>query len=210
MNHDAILILGGGVRAGGQLPEHAKRRFDLALALESGEPMAPLSAGTSHRSAILDADGRMITESLAGARYLLDHGISPVRIFCETTSYDTIGNAYFSRVQLADPLGWRRLLIITSQFHEPRTEAIFRWIYSLDLPVPYELEFAASPNDGLSEAALAARIGRERESLHAVECLRQKLTSMRAVAQWLFTEHKAYTPIREPIAPAAADLLDTY
>jgi hypothetical protein len=210
MTYDAILILGGGVRAGGELPEFAKRRLDLALARQSGEPMAPLSAGTSHRPAILDADGRLLTESLAGARYLIGRGIPPDRIFCEATAYDTIGNAYFSRVQLTDPLGWRRLLIITSQFHMPRTEAIFRWIYSLDSPLPYQLEFAASANDGLSDAALSGRMEHERTSLRAVEQLRERLTSMRAVASWLFTAHKAYQPVREPLAHDSSDLLDSY
>lgn len=209
MNYHAILILGGGVRAGGELPEYAKRRFDLALARQSGEPMAPLSARTFHRPAILDSDGHPITE-IVGARYLIDRGIRPGRIFCENTAYDTIGTAYFSRVQLTDPLGWRRLLIVTSQFHMPRTESIFRWIYSLDTPVPYQLEFVASPDDGLSEAALAARIAREQASLHMVDQLSDRLTSMRALAEWLFTEHKAYMAVREPLAPVSNDLLDTY
>ena len=210
MKFDAILILGGGVRERGELPEHAKRRFDLALARQSGEPMAPLSAGSSHHPAILDSDGRLFTESLAGARYLTDRGIRPDRIFCEGTAYDTVGNAYFSRVQLTDPLGWRRLLIITSQFHMPRAEAIFRWIYSLDSDVPYQLEFAASPDAGLSDATLSARIGRERASLGTVEQLRERLTSMRAVAAWLFTAHGAYKAIREPLVKQPDELLDSY
>ncbi len=209
MKYDAILILGGGVRACGELPEYAKRRFDLALAKQSGEPMVPLSAWTTHRPAIFDA-GRMLTESHAGAGYLLAHGISAGRIFCETTSYDTIGNAYFSRVQLTDPLGWRRLLIITSKFHMPRTEAIFEWIYGLDSTAPYRLEFAAAPDDGLSETALQVRSERERESLRSVQQLRERLTSMRETAQWLFTEHNAYRSVRQPVGHQSSALLDSY
>ena len=194
---------GRGLRAG-------EGRFDLALARQSGEPMMPLSGWTSHRPAMLDADGRVLTQSLAGARYLIDHGIRPERIFCQTTSYDTIGDAYFTRVQLTDPLGWRRLLIVTSQFHMPRTEAIFRWICSLDSPIPYQLEFAASANDGLSEAALAARVEREQTSLRTVEQLRERLTSIRAVASWPFTAHNAYRSVREPLAHDPDDLLKSY
>jgi uncharacterized SAM-binding protein YcdF (DUF218 family) len=122
MPYDAILVPGGGVRQRGELPDHVKRRLDLALARESGEPIVPLSAGTSHRPAVLDGEGRLQYESTAGARYLIERGISPGRIFCESTSYDTIGNAYFSRVQIVEPLGWRRLLVITSRFHMARVE----------------------------------------------------------------------------------------
>lgn len=210
MSYDAILILGGGLRAGGKLPEYVKRRYDLALARQTGEPMAPLSGGTSHRPAVLDSYGRLLTESVACAGYLVERGIGPDRIYCESTSYDTIGNAYFARVELTDPLGWRRLLIITSQFHMVRAEAIFRWIYALDSPVPYQLEFAASPDDGLSEATLAARIVRERASLRIVEQLRERLRSLRAVTEWLFTGHGAYRAVREPLVRQPDELLDSY
>jgi hypothetical protein len=210
MNYDAILILGGGVRTGGELPEYAKRRFDLALARQSGEPLLPLSARTFHSPAILESDGRVVNEAIAGARYLIDRGIDPARIFCENTALDTLGTAYFGRVQLTDPMGWRHLLVITSQFHMPRSEAIFRWIYSLDAPVPYQLEFAASSDDGLSEASLAARVAREQASLRSLGHLRERLTSLRTLAEWLFTEHKAYMAVREPLAPQSGDLLDSY
>ena len=209
-NYDAILVLGGGLREGGVLPPHARARFDLALATESGEPIAPLSAGTSHRPALLDSHGRLVYESTAGARYLVERGIPPQRIFCETTAYDTIGNAYFSRLQLTEPLAWRRLLVVTSQFHMPRTEAIFRWIYSLDTPAPYRLDFAASPDDGLGPAALSARLAREQASLHSVEQLREKLTSLRELANWLFTEHRAYQAIRQPPSGDSCALLESY
>jgi hypothetical protein len=209
-NYDAIVIPGGGLRPGGELPEHAKRRFDLALALESGEPFVALSAGTAHLPANLDSDRRLLPESMAGARYLVEHHIDSNRIFCESTSYDTIGNAYFSRVQIIEPMGWRRLLIITSQFHMPRTEAIFRWIYSLNAPAPYHLEFAESPDDGLTEAALTARRKREAASLHSVEKLRERLTSLQVLAEWLFTRHDAYRSVRDPLPPMAGDLLETY
>jgi uncharacterized SAM-binding protein YcdF (DUF218 family) len=208
--YDAILVLGGGVRDDGELPDHAKRRFDLALARESGEPIVSLSAWTAHRPAILDSHGRFLFESTVGARYLIDHGITADRIFCETTAYDTIGNAYFSRLQIVEPMGWKRLLIITSRFHMPRTEAIFRWIYGLDAPVPYNLEFAASANDGLNEAALSARMKKEETSLRSVLQLRERLTSLRALAAWLFTEHEQYRPVREAPPQNRADLLQSY
>jgi hypothetical protein len=208
--YDAILVPGGGLREGGTLPPYAERRFDLALARESGEPIVPLSAWTPHRPVILGPDGRMRFESTEGARYLIDRGFPAERIYCETTSYDTIGNAYFSRVQLAEPLGWRRLLVITSQFHMPRTEAIFRWVYGLDAAEPYTLDFAASDDEGLSEAALAARGAREAASLRQVMQHREKFTSMRALATWLFTRHKAYQSLREPLLPKAGDLMESY
>jgi hypothetical protein len=215
--YDAILVPGGGLALDGGLPEHVKRRFDLALERESGEPIAPLSAWTAHRPVLLDGDGRQVYESLVGARYLMDRGVKPERIFCESTAYDTIGNAYFSRVQLVDPFGWRRLLIVTSRFHMARTEAIFRWVYSLngiagdaDAPSPYVLDFAASADDGLSESALTVRRAREEASLRTVKAHRERITSFPALARWLFTEHSMYAALRGPIEVQVADLLRSY
>jgi hypothetical protein len=210
MPYDAILVLGGGLRAPGDLPDHAKRRFDLALTKESGEPIVSLSAWTAHRPAILDSRGNFQFESTAGARYLIDRGIPPDRVYCETTSYDTIGNAYFSRIQIVEPLGCTRLLIITSQFHMPRAEAIFRWVYALDAPIAYELHFAASPDEGLSEAALSARLVKEEAGLRSVEQLRERLTTLPALTRWLFTQHNQYRSVREATAIAHADWMESY
>jgi len=107
-------------------------------------------------------------------------------------------------------MGWRRLLVITSEFHMPRSEEIFRWIFGLDSPKSYELEFAASPNDGLSAAALSARRAHELAGLQNVLELRAQLTSLRALAAWLFTAHRQYQAIRESELIADGELLESY
>src|SRR5262245_32493778 len=147
--YDALLILGGGVRSRGELTPWAKMRHDLALELERGEPIVCLSGGTTHKAPPADEAGYPIFEATAGARYLLSHGVAPERLYVETASWDTIGNAYFSKVIHVDPAGWRTLLVITSVFHSPRTRAIFEWVYGLDPDRSYTLDFAESPDEGL-------------------------------------------------------------
>ena len=61
------------------------------------------------------------------------------RILAETCSYDTIGNAFFARTVHTDPRGLRRLLIVNSKFHMPRTEAIFRWVFGAAPDCGYDL-----------------------------------------------------------------------
>ncbi len=46
--YDAILIPGGGVRAGGKLPLWTVARLQRALEIERGELMITLSAGSVH------------------------------------------------------------------------------------------------------------------------------------------------------------------
>ena len=191
--YDAILIPGGGVREGGVVPSWVQRRFDRAVLIHQGEYIVALSAGTTHRPPPSDTQGFPIFESVAGARYLIEAGIPADRILTETHSYDTIGNAFFSRVMHVDPRRLRRLLVITSDFHLPRTMAIFRWVYGLEpQSVPYELHFESVADPSMDMDVLRDRQDRERESLIVVVDLARRITSMEAFHRWLFTEHGAY------------------
>jgi hypothetical protein len=192
-DYDAILIPGGGVRAGGTLPAWVAARFDLALQLRGDSFLMPLSLGTPHRPPPLDERGFPIAEAAAGARYLMQRGVERARILIESCSYDTIGNAYFSRVVHVIPRGFSRLLVITSEFHMPRTEAVFRWIYSLPGGADScSVDFRSTPNIGIEEAALSIRLEKECASLAAARALQATITSLAALHGWLFSEHGAY------------------
>ncbi len=209
--YDAILIPGGGVRPGGVLPLWTQRRLERARALETGrELFITLSAGTVYKPLPRDAAGFPIFESHAAANYLLEHGIPAGRILTETCSYDTIGNAYFGRVIHVDPGGLRRLLIITSAFHMPRTRAIFEWVFGLDPPAGgYRLDFDEVSDAGIDEGILAARIAKEREGLQRLEAVKARIRTLARLHEWLFSEHAAYMVNPSP-QKASGAVLDTY
>ena len=198
MAFDAIFIPGGGVRKEG-LPPWVAARLDRALELAGDAFLVPLSAGTPHRPPPLDERGFPITEARAGAEYLVERGADPKRVLIESASYDTIGNAYFSRVMHAIPRQFRRALVITSAFHMARTEAAFRWIYGLPGPgVPCELAFEAVPDTGIPPDILKTRTEKEATALAALEETRRALTSLVDLHLWLFTTHGAYAVTRPP------------
>jgi uncharacterized SAM-binding protein YcdF (DUF218 family) len=135
---DAILILGGGRPISlDEPPVYVERRCDDAAAVafrrrslgrkgQSDErfnpaestllPILCLSAGTAHLPQLLEAtSGLPIWEATSSAAYLSTRYNMSHNVFVETTSYDTIGNAFFARTSHSDIIGWRRLLIVTNE-----------------------------------------------------------------------------------------------
>jgi uncharacterized SAM-binding protein YcdF (DUF218 family) len=189
---DAILVLGGGVRAGGALPPWVAKRFDRALELALDAPIVCLSAGTVHRPPPSTEEGFPILESVAGAAYLVERGVSPDRIQVEIASYDTIGNAYFSKLLHVDPAGWRRLIVVTSEFHMPRSRAIFEWVFGMD-PGKYQLQFEVSPDAGFSRDLLRRRREKEAAALASLRALTERIRDPSTLHRWILTQHNAYT-----------------
>ena len=52
-------------------------------------------------------------------------------IYIEIASMDTIGSAYFAFTNYILPMQWTKILVITSEFHMPRTTIIFDWMKKL-------------------------------------------------------------------------------
>jgi len=193
-NYDAIVIPGGGVRAGGKLPPWVRPRLDRALVVAGPAFLMPLSAGTPYRPPPLDERGFPWTESRAGARYLVERGADPTRILMEESSFDTIGDAYFSRMTHAIPRGFERLLVVNSQFHMERTELVFRWVYGLEGPgANCAVDFEAVPDQGMDLDSLALRAAKEREAMEALEKPRKEIGTLAQLHNWLFTVHGAYS-----------------
>lgn len=79
----------------------------------------------------MNAHGYCIQESMAGADYLLQQNVPAAQVLRESSSYDTVGNAYFAATIHAWPLQWRHLAVVTSAFHMPRSRAIFEHVFKL-------------------------------------------------------------------------------
>jgi hypothetical protein len=191
--YDVAIVLGGGVREGGELPPWVIARFETALELCDEAPILCLSAGTVHHPPPLNEEGYPWLESVAGAKYLLSRGIPANRIQVEATSWDTIGNAYFAKLLHVDPAGWRRLLIVTSEFHMQRSRAIFEWVFGLD-PGRYDLQFVATPDTGIDPVLLQRRRAKEAAGLESLLKIASRIRDLPTLHAWLYSEHTAYTP----------------
>ena len=108
----------------------------------------------------------------------------------------------------ADLRGWRRMLVVTSSLHMPRTKAIFDWVFVLPeadgrtrRPIA-ELSYEDVPERGMDEAQIASRREKEEQALQTLmQTTVATVTDLGALHAFLFVQHGAY---RAPSADADA------
>lgn len=194
--YDAIIILGGGVRKDGTMPTWTLRRIKKALEFKNHTKyFITTSAYTTNKPPIIDKTGFPVNESIKMGELLVKAGIDQSRILTERWSHDTIGNAYFSRIIHTDQLKLKNILVVTSQFHMPRTQAVFEKVFSLNNSWlnPYTLVFAAASDSGLRSEVIKPRIEKENRSLEKFNLIKKNISDLKTLHDWLFQEHGAYT-----------------
>lgn len=115
---DAFIVLGGGLTSSCHPDASLQARLDKAIELYHDVGRLPIivTGGPSYGNACLEAN--------AMKRYLRYKGIPSYKILRERTALNTYQNAYES-VRLLQKKKWDKVLIITSDFHVRRTNAIF-------------------------------------------------------------------------------------
>jgi hypothetical protein len=123
--YDAIIVLANLMSKQGDLNKETQSRVDLAVdALKSGCAPLLITCGWAYRedSAICIAD--------AMRDYAINHRqIEESCVIVETESRDTVGDAVFTKLNLASPRSWSSVLIVTSDYHAERSRAIFSFVY---------------------------------------------------------------------------------
>jgi len=193
---DAVIILGGGVLDNGSLPVWVIRRIQKALDFkDKTKYFITSSAYTINKKPVINQLGFPVNESVKMGELLVKAGINESRILTERWSHDTIGNAYFTRLIHVDQLNLKKLLIITSEFHMPRSKAIFEWIFGLNnsFPKPYKLYFESVSDKKINSKIIIPRIEKEQRSLQKLFETKKNITNLKQLHQWLFREHGAYT-----------------
>lgn len=193
--YDAVVVPGGGLCAESGTPRPwVVSRLEAAVKLDSfTRYFIVLSRGTTHKPPPQDSSGFPIDEAAASAAYLLRNGVAdPARILQDTWSLDTIGNAYYTRAMLADPLSLQKLIVITSAFHMPRTRAIFEWVFTLG-GGQYSIDYCITEDTGLEPGELAGRVAKEQSGLETlVSKTIPRISTLGQLASFLHAEHGAY------------------
>ena len=201
--YQAIVILAGGSQKTDSidsLPLHVKDRLDLAFNIYNQSKTKPYiivsSSGTPHRKCFINNKKHVIYECDSMAQYLIEkyHSINHNLILREYTSYDTIGNAYFTKINHIDPLEISKFLVITSDFHLKRSQAIFDFVFNLDKNKKYDIDYNKTITK-VTPDILYHRMIKEQKSLTFFknQMTERDITDMKSLHIWLFSKHLAYT-----------------
>jgi uncharacterized SAM-binding protein YcdF (DUF218 family) len=183
MQYEAIIVLGPGVNTEGQLGEHGHTTLTRALAVWQKWPQAYLimSGGLSYNQTSVPRR----SEAQAMKDYAVAHGVPSERILTESESRDTLGNVYFSRVNLLDPLNLHVVMVVGTPHHSlARLDYICQKVFGNE--VTYEVE--------LQDELARAHEDREAESLKYLQALLNDVADGDTVALYarLRSKHPAY------------------
>ena len=184
--YDAIVVLGGSYIDENTLPEWVEKRLDAAILRDPYcKHFLLLSRGSPHKKAILNEKGQLISECKIMAKYMIERKIDPKKILLENWSLDTIGNAYAALTMHCVPRNLRNLLIITSDFHMPRSKSIFEKVFSLFPINIFDLEFLETKSTlNISK--------KEKNSLEKWEITKHNLNNLCDLHEFIFEKHNAY------------------
>lgn len=113
---DAVVVLGAGTDPGGRLSDPSLRRAVHAIAL--------FRQGRAPRLVIMGGDLMGVSEAEARARLARDMGVAAASLLLDTGARTTRDEAARLRARL-QPLGVRRILLVTGSLHMPRARRTF-------------------------------------------------------------------------------------
>lgn len=187
MTKDVIIILGGGIEPDGSLPEIPKFRINKGVELfKSG--VAPKIIVSGNYGFWLEKEPPR-SEAEAMEEYVISLGVPESAILKEDVSKDTIGNAYFCRLNFLEPSNWKNIVVVTSDYHISRTQYIFEKVLGSD----YTIEFMAV-DSRLSPERFAIQINKENKT---TEFLKKWFDSIKpgdteAIKELMYTKHPGY------------------
>ena len=174
---EAIIVLSNLMNSRGELNYESTLRADKAGQIfKSNKLSKVITCGWNYRkdSIIKIAD--------AMANYLhTKHQIPLENLIRVIDSKDTVGDAVFTRKNIIPKYNFRRLLIITSDYHVKRTKEIFKFVYGDDFKlsflgcdIPFENDKLKSEKESLMKFKDTFKGIKKGNILEIFDCLLKK------------------------------------
>jgi len=130
LNGDVIVVLGGGSYNTGILTEDSLKRVLTGFVLHKKLNLPIILSGGS---AITNLPEVEVMKNV-----LNELGVDKSMIYTDVNSRDTLGNAFFVK-KICEKNGFKRIILVTSAYHMPRSVIVFQKA-GLDV-IPYPTDF---------------------------------------------------------------------
>lgn len=142
MKVDCIIVLANEMDKEGNLNLESEARVKLACDAYFKAPSTPLiTCGWDYRK-----DSKIFIADVF-KKYAVDLGVPEENITAELNSRDTVGDAFFTKLNIVKHKPWKNLLVVTSDYHVDRTSIIFNFIYGDQ----YNIKVIGSPAPNSNE-----------------------------------------------------------
>jgi len=145
--YDAAIVLANLMDDRENVNRETRARMDCAIRIiEDGRAQLLVPCGWEYRE-----DSDICIADAMKAYTVTEHGITPSAVVPEPTSRDTVGDAVFTKRNLALPLHRSQVLVVTSTYHLPRALSAFSFVYGASIQVD-GAGAEASDNDELKQS----------------------------------------------------------
>ncbi len=143
-----IVVPGAGVDKKGNVSEEAERRLLKAKELHE-EHQTPILLCGKH-SFLCKENIPPVTEARAMRSFLLKMGVNENQIHLEEDSKDTVGNAYYAKINYFIPNKETEAFVVTSDFHLERVRYVFQKVFGEE----YGFQFISVPSPQKEERVI--------------------------------------------------------
>ena len=134
--YDAIIVLSNLMDGESNLNLESKNRANLAFEIWNQQNCIPklITMGWAYRN---DTN---VPISKSMANYLVNKlNVPKEQILSDVLSRDTVGDAFFSRYNFEKFFLKKKIIIITSDYHEKRAHSIFKFIYGENYKIHFNV-----------------------------------------------------------------------
>ena len=193
--YDVVIVPGGGIQKDFMPNAWVCERLDHAANLyKEGKTrfILVLSRGTPHKPPPRSSEDVPVDESTCSADYLIEkYSVNPKHIFLDRWSLDTIGNAYAALTMHLIPRNLRKIHLITSDWHLPRTREIFDTVLSCG--GNFDITYTGCPSKELTDEDVKVRFEHELKSLDIFKTQTKPiLINMEELHKFVFEGHNCY------------------
>lgn len=131
LDFDAVIVLANLMSVDGELNEESKARAESAIKIYSKSNARNIvTCGWAYRP-----DSNIPIAEAFKSYIVTNSDICPSKVITELNSRDTVGDAFFTKANLALVFGWKKIAVVTSQYHVDRTLEIFRFMYGPEFEI---------------------------------------------------------------------------